>query len=323
MGRECKYPSSHAASGSSFPMTDITHHDKLLRFTFDKLDIRGELVYLDASWTSILARHEYPQAVRQQLGDALAAVALLSATVKFEGTMILQVQGDGPLRSLVVQITSTGDLRGLARWEGIVPEGNLREVYGEGRMLITIMKPNNERYQSIVALEGDSLASALNVYFHQSEQLPSRFQLYVHDDRVGGLFLQALPETARSQVVGTGPALRDREEDWNRITLLAGTLADNEIFALSTERLLLNLFHEEDVRLHTPKPLRFACTCSRAKVERTLIAMGEDELRSILRDEGTIKVDCEFCNHHYTFDGADVDALCQRGDEPSAGSVLH
>src|SRR5690606_31992135 len=137
--------------------------------------------------------------------------------------------GDGPLRSLVVQITSGGDLRGLARWEGIVPDGNLLDVYGEGRMLITITKADGERYQSIVALEGDSLASALNVYFHQSEQLPSRFQLYVDGDRVGGLFLQALPTSERSQKLGTGPALRDREEDWNRITLLAGTLADNEI----------------------------------------------------------------------------------------------
>jgi molecular chaperone Hsp33 len=261
--------------------------------------------------------------VRKQLGDALAAVTLLSATVKFDGTMILQVQGSGPLRSLVVQITSTGDLRGLARWEGIVPDGNLLDVYGEGRMIITITKRDGERYQSIVALEGDSLASALNVYFHQSEQLPSRFQLYVHGDRVGGLFLQALPETERSQTMGTGPALRDREENWNRITLLADTLAEGEIFKFSAERLLTNLFHEEDVHLHSPKPLRFACTCSRAKVERTLIAMGEEELRGILRDEGAIKVDCEFCNQHYTFDGADVDALCDGGDGPAPGSVLH
>lgn len=304
-------------------MSEFVHHDKLLRFSFDKLDIRGELVYLDESWASILSRHDYPQAVRKQLGDALAAVTLLSATVKFDGTMILQVQGKGPLRSLVVQITSSGDLRGLARWEGIVPEGNLLEVYGDGRMLITITKHNGERYQSIVALEGDSLASALNVYFLQSEQLPSRFQLYVHNDRVSGLFLQALPETERSQTIGTGPALRDREENWNRITLLAGTLAENEIFSLSAERLLLNLFHEEEVHLHSPKPLRFACTCSRAKVERTLIAMGEQELRGILRDEGSIKVDCEFCNQHYNFDGADVDALCHGGDSPAPGSVLH
>jgi molecular chaperone Hsp33 len=237
--------------------------------------------------------------------------------------MILQVQGQGPLRSLVVQITSSGDLRGLARWEGIVPEGNLLDVYGDGRMLITITKHNGERYQSIVALEGDSLASALNVYFYQSEQLPSRFQLYVHNDRVGGLFLQALPETERSQSVGTGPALRDREENWNRITLLANTLAEDEIFKVSAERLLTNLFHEEDVHLHSSKPVRFACTCSRGKVERTLIAMGEEELRSILRDEGAIKVDCEFCNQHYSFDTSDVDALCQGGDEPAPGSILH
>lgn len=304
-------------------MTDTSHHDKLLRFSFDKLDIRGELVYLDESWSNILSRHDYPQAVRKQLGDALAAVTLLSATVKFDGTMILQVQGQGPLRSLVVQITSTGDLRGLARWEGIVPEGSLLDVYGEGRMLITITKHDGERYQSIVALEGDSLASTLNVYFLQSEQLPSRFQLYVHKDRVGGLFLQALPETERSQTMGKGPALRDREENWNRITLLAGTLDEQEIFRLSAERLLTNLFHEEDLHLHSPKPLRFACTCSRAKVERTLIAMGEAELRDILRDEGSIRVDCEFCNQHYSFDHPDVDALFREGDAPAPGSVLH
>lgn len=308
---------------SRYMTQSMTHQDKLLRFSFDKLDIRGELVYLDQSWTSILSRHSYPAAVRKQLGDALAAVSLLSATVKFDGTMILQVQGQGPLRSLVVQITNTGELRGLARWEGLVPEGNLLEVYGEGRMLITITRQNGERYQSIVALEGDSLASALNVYFMQSEQLPSTFQLYVHADRVSGLFLQALPETERSQTHGTGAALRDRSEDWNRINLLAGTLQENEIFALSAERLLLNLFHEEDVRLHTPKALRFSCTCSRGKVERTLIAMGEEELRSIIRDEGAIKVDCEFCNQHYTFDSADVDALTHAGEGPAPGTVIH
>lgn len=302
----------------------MTDQDKLLRFSFDKLDIRGELVYLDQSWANILARHNYPPAVRKQLGDALAAVSLLSATVKFDGTMILQVQGQGPLRSLVVQITNSGDLRGLARWDGLVPEGSLQEVYGDGRLLITITKQNGERYQSIVALEGDSLASALNVYFHQSEQLPSTFQLYVHADRVSGLFLQALPETERSQTAhGPGRAMRDRAEDWNRITLLAGTLQENEIFSLTADRLLLNLFHEEEVLLHTSKPLRFACTCSRRKVESTLIAMGEEELRSIIRDEGAIKVDCEFCNQHYTFDSADVDALTHPGAGPAPGTVLH
>jgi molecular chaperone Hsp33 len=302
----------------------MPHQDQLLRFSFDHLDIRGELVYLDESWESILSRHSYPEAVRTQLGNALAAVSLLSATVKFDGTMILQVQGKGPLRSLVVQITNTGELRGLARWDGIVPEGNLYEVYGDGQMLITIMKNAGERYQSIVALEGDSLASALNIYFRQSEQLPSNFQLFVHADRVSGLFLQALPESERSQTLaGTGPALRDRAEDWHRITLLAGTLQEKEIFALSAERLLLNLFHEEEVRLHAPKPLRFACTCSKEKVERTLIAMGEEELRSIITDEGSIKVDCEFCNQHYSFSTADVDRLCHEGEGPAPGTVVH
>jgi len=292
----------------------MTPQDQVLRFSFDQLDIRGELVWLDESWTAVLARHDYPPVVRKQLGCALAATALLSVTVKFTGTMILQIQGKGPLQSLVAQVTHKGDLRGLARWEGLVPDGPLAEVFGEGRMLISIIKDSGERYQSIVELAGDTLALALNRYFEQSEQLPSSFLLYFSDNRVAGLFLQALPASGARQ---------NRDEDWTRINLLAATLDSAEIFSLPAERLLLRLFHEEEVRLHAPLPLRFACTCSRDKVERTLVAMGRDELLSIIHDEGCIKVDCEFCNQHYRFETEDVEQLFAAGDGPTPGTVLH
>lgn len=301
----------------------MKNQDTLLRFSFDRLDIRGELVYLEQSWENILARHSYPDNVRNQLGTALAAVALLSLSVKFAGTMILQIRGKGPLRSLVTQISNTGNMRGLARWEGLVPEGNLQEVFGDGQMVITVMKDSGERYQSIVALEGETLTDALRAYFLQSEQLPSSFQLFVHRDRIGGLFLQALPETRRSQASADIGAESERDENWNRINMLAATLQEEEIFSLPAERLLLNLFHEEEVRLHEPRPLQFACTCSRAKVERTLIALGHKELLSIISEEGNIKVDCEFCNQHYEFNTTDVDALFHEGEGPAPGSVVH
>ncbi len=309
----------------------MIYQDKLLRFSFDQLDIRGELVYLDNSWESILSRYPYPAPVRKQLGSALAAISLLSASVKFEGTMILQIQSKGPLKSLVTQITNTGNLRGFAKWQGDVPDGKLKEVFGDGTMLITVIKDDGERYQSIVALEGDSLPEALNAYFVQSEQLPSTFQLFVTDTRVAGFFLQALPEKnahrkTEEQVLihsADSPQLRDREEDWNRINILASTLQENELFTLSPERLLTNLFHEEQVRLFEPKPLRFTCTCSRGKVERTLIALGQAELDSILAEEGTIKVDCEFCNTHYEFSAEDVANLGNTPVEIEPGTILH
>jgi molecular chaperone Hsp33 len=309
----------------------MIYQDKLLRFSFDRLDIRGELVYLDRSWETILSRYPYPEPVRKQLGAALAAISLLSASVKFEGTMILQIQSEGPLKSLVTQITNTGNLRGIAKWQGEVPEGKLKDVFGKGQMLISVIKDDGERYQSIVALEGDSLPDALNAYFVQSEQLPSTFQLYVSDTRVAGFFLQSLPENTRKrnqeeQVLihsAESPRERDREEDWNRINVLASTLQERELFTLSPERLLTNLFHEEQVRLFKPKPLRFTCTCSREKVERTLIALGPEELKSILQEEGTIKVDCEFCNTHYEFSAEDVDSLGTKPIEIAPGTILH
>jgi molecular chaperone Hsp33 len=297
----------------------MQHQDQLLRFSFDELDIRGELVYLDASWRDITSRYEYPHAVQQQLGSALAAVALLSVTLKFKGTMILQIHGNGPLRSLVTQVTSEGALRGLARWEGVVPEGPLQQVYGDGHILISILPEAGERYQSIVSLTGESLSEALNVYFEQSEQLPSSFRLHVCGQRVAGLFLQALPiskDHAFSQ--------EERDEDWARLNFLADTMQSEELFELDPQNLLFRLFHEETVRLHAPKSLHFACTCSLEKVERTLLTLGRDELLSILKDKGSIEVDCEFCNQHYTFDTDDVERLCEStGDQSEEGRVLH
>lgn len=297
----------------------MLHHDQLVRFNFDELDIRGELVYLNESWQQVLARYEYPAPVRQQLGNALAALVLLSATIKYDGNMILQVQGDGPLKKLVAQVTHDGSVRGLARWEGLVPmHGSLQQIFGNGRILITVFNANGERYQSIVAMEGHTLADALNVYFLQSEQLPSTFKLITADNCVAGFFLQQLPDSrsTRDKLLAEGKSgvARDRDEDWNRINILAGTVEENELVSLNPERLLHRLFHEEQVRLHAPKRMRFSCTCSRSKVESTLLTMGRAEVDDIIRTEGKVDVDCEFCQQRYVFKAPDIDALFNPAD---------
>jgi len=309
----------HAVNG----LIPMSHHDQLLRFNFQHLDIRGELVYLNSSWQQILARYDYPANVRQQLGNAMAAVVLLSATIKFEGNMIMQVQGNGPLKKLVVQVTSEGAVRGLARWEGLVPEGSLQEVFGDGRIVITVLSQGADPYQSVVALEGHTLADALNVYFLQSEQLPSTFQMVTTPDCVAGFFLQQLPDSRSALERQMNE--QAREEDWNRINVLAATVDSGELLGLQPETLLFRLFHEEPLLLHAPKDLHFSCTCSREKVERTLLTIGRAEADDILRTDGRIEVDCEFCQERYLFNAADVEALFDtagKGELPT-GSIVH
>ncbi len=301
----------------------MSHHDQLLRFNFQHLDIRGELVYLNSSWQQMLARYDYPANVRQQLGSAMAAVVLLSATIKFDGNMIMQVQGNGPLKKLVVQVTSEGAVRGLARWEGLVPEGSLQEVFGDGRIVITVLSQGADPYQSLVALEGHTLADALNVYFLQSEQLPSTFQMVTTPDCVAGFFLQQLPDSRSALERQLNE--QAREEDWTRINVLAATVDSGELLGLQPETLLFRLFHEEQLMLHAPKDLHFSCTCSRDKVERTLLTIGRAEADDILQTDGKIEVDCEFCQERYLFDAADVEALFDpdRKDEVPSGSIVH
>jgi len=226
--------------------------------------------------------------------------------------MILQVQGNGPIRRLVVQVGSDGTLRGLARWEGHVPDGSLQQVFGEGRIVISVLSASADPYQSIVAMEGHTLADALNVYFLQSEQLPSTFRLVATAEHVAGFFLQQLPD--RRSERERQLAEQAREDDWTRVNLLAATLGVRELLELEPKQLLFRLFHEDEVLLHAPKQLRFSCTCSREKVERTLITMGRDEVEDIIRTEGQVEVDCEFCQQRYVYRQADVAPLFTQGN---------
>lgn len=271
--------------------------DQLSRFIFEAHDLRGELVQLDASWKAILERHPYPTSVSQQLGQAIAAVALLSATIKYDGSLILQSQSDGPLNTLVAQATSQQTVRGLARWSADLPDGDLSAIYGTGHMSLTVTSKDANQFQGIVELTGDNLARALENYFNHSEQLASRLWLMADDKRAAGLLIQKLP------------AENCRDEAWERITTLADTITQDELLNLPAETVLHRLFHEEEVRLFEPTPVAFRCGCSTERISQSLRAMGREELFAIIEEQGAIEVDCDFCNQHYHFDSVDVEQL--------------
>lgn len=275
----------------------MIREDSFQRFLFEEIGIRGELVRLDESWRLVLDRHPYPEPVREQLGQAMAAVLLLSATIKFKGSLILQAQGDGPLHTLVAQATDQKTVRGIAHWRGEVPKGPLSAVFGAGRLVLTIQNEAAEPYQGVVSLEGENLAEALETYFSRSEQLATRLWLAADEDSAAGLFLQQIPARQRER------------DDWNRVSMLADTVTAGELLHLSGERLLYRLFHEEQVRLFEPEPVTFRCSCSRERIETVLMAMGRSKIDVIIDDQTLMEVHCEFCNRLYQFDAVDVGIL--------------
>lgn len=266
-------------------------------FLFEQMGLRGEMVHLDASWRSAMEHHAYPRTVRDHLGQALAAVLLLSATIKFKGSLILQIQGDGPLSTLVAQATHTRTIRGVARWRGEVPDGPLAEVFGTGRLVLTIQNEGAEPYQGMIALEGHDLATAIESYFALSEQLATKIWLAADEHRAAGLFLQELPSQER------------QAESWRRVAMLADTVTKRELLELPVERLLYRLFHEERVRLFAPEPVVFRCSCSKNRIETVLLTMGRPEVEAILAEQGSVEARCEFCNRLYRLDAVDVGLL--------------
>ncbi len=297
----------------------MTERDTLHRFLLERTPVRGEWVHLDDAWRALLERHPYPPVVRDRLGEAYAAVALIAATLKFDGSLILQITGSGPLHMLVVQATGSRALRGLARYRGEVPNGDLTEIFGPDARLVLTLDPGagRERYQGVVALEGQSLAAALDTYFERSEQLPTRLWLASGPSSAAGLLLQGVPGA-------DGAPTPPDAEDWIRATLLGDTVSAGELLALPAEQLLRRLFQGERVRLLEGHAMRFACNCSRDKVEAMLKGLGADEVRATLAQEGEVLVTCEFCNASYRLDAIDAESLFAAADpQPDVGSTRH
>lgn len=273
--------------------------DSLRRFLFEHAPIRGELVHLDRTWQSVIERHDYPEVLRGLMGELCAAAALLAATLKLRGSLILQIHGKGVVKLLVVECTGNLELRATAKWEGELQGDTLKQLVGEGRFVITLdPKDGNQAYQGIVALEGVSVAEILQNYMTRSEQLDTRLWLAADGKQAAGMLLQKLPEQKSQDV-----------DAWERASHLATTLKREELLALSAEELIHRLYHEEDIRLFEAQRVAFSCSCSRDNVARMLKMLGKDEVGEILAERGDIEVFCEFCNERYLFDAIDAEAV--------------
>lgn len=283
-------------------MQDSTpQHDHLQRFIFDNASIRGEWVQLRESWQTVVDQRDYPVPVAKLLGEMLAAAALLTETVKIEGRLVLQIRSDGPVSTVMVECTSDHTIRGLAQWDGEIPEtDSLHELTGDGHLAITIEQIDAKQpYQGVVDIKGENLASVLENYFYQSEQLSTRLWLTADEHTAAGLFLQEMPEDNSDK----------RHEDWSRISQLASTVTPEELIELDAVTLLHRLFNEETVRLLATSVFEFACTCSHERVADTIRLLGREEAMEIVDERGHIEAACEFCNAHYHFDKVDVTAL--------------
>ena len=292
--------------------------DTLHRFLFERFPIRGHLVHLDAAWRALIEHRQYPDAIRETLGEAIVASLLLAATIKFEGVLSLQLQGDGPMHLLLAQCTSGLGVRGLARYrEGAGDALKINELIGNGNLTVTLETDEGaQRYQGIVPIEGERLADSLQAYFQNSEQLPTRLWLHADVQGASGMLLQKLPGSG-SLPAADAAAIEDA---WLRVQLIADTLTPEELRTLADAEILHRLFNEDDLRLFEPSPVYFRCRCSRERVAGMLQGLGEVETRGVIAERGKVEVHCDFCNRAYVFDAVDVEQLFKAPAAADGGS---
>ena len=321
---------------------------ELHKFLFEGLPVRGMLVRLTASWREVLRRRDpahggsgaYAPPVRALLGEMAAAGVLMQANIKFNGSLILQIHGDGPVRLAVAEARPDLSFRTTATVQGEVGAQDglqaLLNAHGQGRCAITLdprdRQPGQQPYQGIVPLHGDrreplhELSQVLEHYMLQSEQLDTRLVLAADDEVAAGLLIQRLPTEGEGNL--QGQAVRAREDDiglsegFNRIAHLTATLTRQELLTLDAATILKRLYWEEQVRLFEPLWPRFACSCSRERVRGMLRGLGRDEVESLVAERGAAEVGCEFCGQQYRFDAVDVGELFTPDADHPPGSRL-
>ncbi len=277
----------------------MAQHDQLHRYLFEQFAVRGELVTVSETWNQILENHNYPLPVKTLLGELLVATSLLTATLKFAGDITVQLQGDGPMSLAVINGNNQQQMRGVARVQGDIPENaDLKTLVGNGYLVITISPEEGERYQGVVGLEGDTLAACLEDYFMRSEQLPTR--LFIRTGEVdgqpaaGGMLLQVLP------------AQDAQTNDFEHLATLTETIKAEELFTLSATDVLWRLYHEEEVTVYDPQAVEFKCTCSRERCAGALKTLPDEEIDSIMAEDGEIDMHCDYCGTHYVFNSMDI-----------------
>lgn len=284
-------------------INSIPQPDSLQRFLFEQAPVRGELVHLDVTWRNVLERHDYPEVLRNIMGELAAAAVLLTATLKLHGSLVLQIMGNGPVKLLVVECSGDMKLRATAKWSGDLAQGSFAELIGDGQFAITLdPKDGGQPYQGIVEIEGASVAEVMQNYMSHSEQLETRLWLAADGQHAAGMLLQKLPDTDNNDE----PADTDA---WPRAVILAETLKAEELLLLPAKTLLQRLYHEEDIRLFDAQRVEFFCSCSRENVAKMLQMIGREEVDSILIEREVIEVFCEFCNQRYDFDKVDAEMI--------------
>jgi molecular chaperone Hsp33 len=303
--------------------------DTLRRFLFERYPFRGQLVHLGPAWQAMMEHHDYPAQVRDSLGEAVVAAALLSSTLKYDGLLSLQLRGEGPMHLMLVECTDGLAMRAVARFRDPPETRDLRLLSGNGTLTVTVESGDaSNRYQGIVPLAGDSMGDCLRAYFEHSEQLPTRLWLRADGDSASGLLLQRLPVTTRPPGVtesGAGGVSEEEIEDaWRRVQLVADTVTADELAQLEDRDLLRRLFAEDDVRMFQSAPVFFRCRCSHERVGNMLKALGRAEVDSVLEEFGQVEVRCEFCSRAYRYDPVDCAVLfAGEAHARTGGSGVH
>ncbi|MFR0655656.1 Hsp33 family molecular chaperone HslO [Pantoea sp. SIMBA_079] len=286
--------------------------DQLHRYLFENVAVRGELVNVSHTWHEIVRNHDYAEPVKTLLGELLVATSLLTATLKFDGDITVQLQGDGPLTLAVINGNNRQELRGVARVKEdakIASGSTLKEMVGNGYLVITITPEKGERYQGVVGLEADTLAGCLEDYFMRSEQLPTRLFIRTNEQGAAGILLQVLPAQDTSQ------------DDFNHLAMLTETVKAEELITLPANDVLWRLYHQEEATVYDPLPVIFKCTCSRQRCGEVLKTLPESEVDEILAEDGKIDMHCDYCGTHYVYDAVDIAAI--RNESVSDSDQLH
>jgi molecular chaperone Hsp33 len=317
---------------------------QLHKFIFDGLPVRGMLVQLTDVWQEVLARRAanvqtgaYPQAVRHLLGEMTAAAVLMQSNIKFNGSLVMQIFGDGPVKLAVVEVQPDLSLRATAKVVGELADAStlpeMVNVRNEGRCAITLdplnKMPGQQPYQGVVPLFDDQrqplsrFSDVLQHYMLQSEQLDTTLVLAANDNTAAGLLIQRLPVKGEGNLAAKATMEDEdeigRNEDYNRISILAASLTADELLHLDAETILRRLFWEEKLVRFEPLTPSFACSCSRERVSNMIRSLGSEEVESILAERGDVEVGCDFCGQQYRFDAVDAAHIFTGTEHPAPG----
>ena len=303
--------------------------DQIKKFLLDDRSARVSAVEMEHVWYEATARHQLEPAVRDLLGELMAAAALLASNLKFEGSLLLQLQGQGPIRLIVVECRADMSMRATVKLgeTALTDQAGLRALInpdGQGRFSVILNPPkdavNLHPYQGIVALESDSLADAIMQYMEQSEQLSTQLWLSVTPDRISGLMLQRMPSTGGTPSTSSEQA----QSSWEEAQMICSTLKADELAQTPCDDLLARLFWQRPVMSLESRTIHWHCGCTRARVSSMLRSLGQGEVQEIINNEGQVEVTCEFCGERYEFNQAQATSLFTEPDDSgNSDSTVH